>query len=133
MRENDLQNNTTTEDQQQAEQYSDLLDDLTLIDKELDGVKGGCGPFHKDDPKGLAGGGGGFINNHNEIVVSDEDTAPTLLADLETPNAGEIKGGPLDAGRVRLSTSSGVQNQNGPSSSAGNFRLTFNGETTSPV
>jgi hypothetical protein len=37
-------------------------------------------------------------DSRNEITITD----------LEAPNADAIKGGPLDAGRVRLSTSSGV-------------------------
>lgn len=64
------------------------LDDLRLTGEELDGIKGGCGPFHKDEPEQPTAKGV-FINNHNESAVSDE----ALLADLEP--IGEIKGGPV--------------------------------------
>jgi len=83
MNDNNLQNDDNN--QRQAEQNGGL-DDLSLTAEELDGIKGGCGPFHKDEPERPVGGGM-FINNHNETVVSDE----ALLADLEPVE--EVKGG----------------------------------------
>jgi len=89
---NNLQNYVTAEEPQQGEQNGGL-DDLRLTAEELDGIKGGCGPFHKNEPQPRTGGGGGFINNHNETVASDEHLENAPLADLEP--VGEIKGGPV--------------------------------------
>jgi prepilin-type processing-associated H-X9-DG protein len=75
---NNLQKNMTADDQQQVEKNGGL-DDLSLTAEQLNGIKGGALTM---------GGGGGFINNHNETVVSDEDTP---FADLE-PNS-EVVGG----------------------------------------
>jgi hypothetical protein len=92
---NTLQNNTMADNQRQVEQNGGL-DDLRLTDEELDGINGGCGPFHKDDRgSSTIGGGGGFINNHNETVVSDEDNDQNAIVDLEVPNTDEVKGGPI--------------------------------------
>lgn len=93
MNDSNLQNSMTADDQQQVEQNSDL-NDLRLTDMELDGIKGGCGPFHKDDPERPTGGGG-FINNHNETVVSAEDNHQNAIADLEMLIADDVKGGPI--------------------------------------
>jgi prepilin-type processing-associated H-X9-DG protein len=84
MNDNDLQINSRTADQQ-VEQNGGL-DDLRLTDEELDGIKGGCGPFHKDDPPPSFTI---WLNNHNETMVGDEDLV--LLADLE-PNFDVIGG-----------------------------------------
>src|SRR5262245_961250 len=88
MNDNDVQSNRATDDRQQVEQHDSLLDDLKLTAEELDGIKGGCGQFHQDDPEQPTGGGG-FINNHNVTAVSDEALTP--LTDLEPVD--EVKGG----------------------------------------
>lgn len=91
MIDNNLQNNKNSNDQQQVEQNVGF-DDLRLTAEELDGIKGGCGPFHKDEPQPSFTI---WLNNHNETVMSDEGNDQNAISDLEVPNADEVKGGPI--------------------------------------
>jgi hypothetical protein len=51
-----------------------------------------------------------------------QDNDQNAIADLEEPNAAEIKGGMLEAGRVRVSSSSGV-NATAHSNLNGNLQI----------
>lgn len=70
------------------------LADLRLTAEELDGIKGGCGPFHEAPSRPPIGG---YINNHNETTVSDGEDEQGFFefADLSLTDEqlAEIKGG----------------------------------------
>ncbi len=100
-------NETVDSDNEYDAQEIDSLDDLSLEPATENTITGGPGGY----------GSGGILINHNETTVSDEAAEPqesaateakaeTCLPDLEAQN--NIKGGQmLEAGRVRVSSSSG--------------------------
>lgn len=98
------QNNQEADNQNELQENTTEINDLTVANAEQSAIKGGANKLFV----GGLSGGPDSLSNHNETVTEDaedSDTEMTPLADLPVAveQAQQTKGGPLNYGKIEFS------------------------------